>query len=376
LRRHNESLDGGRPVPLIERVRDLRRSLAPWLIGFVLWTGLALLSVAERIIWLSYRAQPIDLSDITIYALADWYACGIFVPVLVVATRRWPLDRRHVSMRLPLHAGLLLAVVVAKIALFHQIRPLLLPGNDLTFAGLLAGSAISETIAFGAVAGVLHAAEFYRRYRERETFAIQLQARLSDAQLRALRAQLNPHFLFNTLNAATALMHRDPDAADAMLTRLGELLRLTLRADPQHETPLREEISLLERYLAIMQIRFADRVTVRCVVDPQVADALVPSFILQPIVENAFEHGVARLQRAGTIEISATSSGGMLVLRVHDDGPGPAGAEPRAGVGLANARTRLAELYGAEGSLEFLASQGGGTTVEVRLPLRTAALAA
>ena len=369
-------LDGAPPASLILSVRDFRKAATPWLIGFGLWTGLALLSVLERAIWLLYREQPIELGSLTAYSLTDWYACGIFIPVLVVATRRWPLDRRHLSTRLPLHLVLLAGVVLAKTALFHQIRPFVVPSNDLTFAGLLAGSAISETIAFGAVAAVLHAAEFYRRYRERETFAVHLQARLSDAQLRALRAQLNPHFLFNTLNAATALLHRDPDGADAMLTRLGELLRLTLRSEPEHETPLQDELALLERYLAIMQIRFADRVTVRCHVDPQVADALVPSFILQPIVENAFEHGVARLQRPGTIEISAQSSGAILVLRVHDDGPGPEGAEHRAGVGLANARTRLSELYGAQGSLELISLPGGGTTVEVRLPLRLAALAA
>ena len=369
-------LDGARPVSLIVNVRDFRKAATPWLIGFGLWTGLALLSALERAIWLAYRGQPIELGSLTAYSLTDWYACGIFIPVLVVATRRWPLDRRHLSTRLPLHLALLAGVVLAKTALFHQVRPFVVPSSDLTFTGLLAGSAISETIAFGAVAAVLHAAEFYRRYRERETFAVHLQARLSDAQLRALRAQLNPHFLFNTLNAATALLHRDPDGADAMLTRLGELLRLTLRAEPEHETPLQDELALLERYLAIMQIRFADRVTVRCHVDPQVADALVPSFILQPIVENAFEHGVARLQRPGTIEISAHSSGAILVLRVRDDGPGPDGAEHRAGVGLANARTRLAELYGAQGTLELIALPGGGTTVEVRLPLRLVAMAA
>lgn len=373
----SRGLDGDRAARLIDHVPDLRRRLAPWLIGFGLWTALALLSVAERVIWLLYRDVPIQLGNLTTYALADWYACGIFIPVLVVATRRWPLDRRHLGSRLPLHLAILVAVVLGKTALFNWVRPFLLPEMDLTFTGLLAGSAISETIAFGAVAGVLHAAEFYRRYRERETFAVQLQARLTDAQLRALRAQLNPHFLFNTLNAATALLHRDPEAADAMLTRLGELLRLTLRAEPEHETPLHEEVAVLERYLDIMRIRFADRVTVRCEVEPQVANALVPSFILQPIVENAFEHGVARLQRPGAIDITASSSGGALLLRVRDDGPGPASSEHRrgVGVGLANARTRLAELYGGDASLE-LRTEATGTTVEIRLPLRTDALAA
>jgi sensor histidine kinase YesM len=254
--------------------------------------------------------------------------------------------------------------------MFAQVRPFLPGVDELGLAEMLAGGTIGEMIAFGSVAGVLHAAEFHQRFREREALSLQLQARLSDAQLRALRAQLNPHFLFNTLNAATALLHRDPDAADAMLTRLGELLRLTLRAAPDHETPLREEIEFLDRYVAIMRIRFADRVTIRSDVDAGVSEALVPSFILQPIVENAFEHGVGRLQRPGSIDISAHASGDALVLRVRDDGPGPAEASRGLGVGLTNTRQRLAELYGTAAGLTLSARAGGGTVVEVRLPLR------
>jgi sensor histidine kinase YesM len=155
-----------------------------------------------------------------------------------------------------------------------------------------------------------------------------------------------------------------------MLTRLGELLRLTLRADPDHETRLQEELSLLERYLDIMRIRFSDRVTVQTNVDARVTEALVPAFILQPIVENAFEHGVARLQRPGTIDIQAKPVDDSLVLTVHDNGTGPASAEPGNGVGLVNTRRRLSELYGENSSLELKSSPGAGTTVEVRMPLR------
>jgi signal transduction histidine kinase len=348
-----------------------------WIGGFALWTALALLAVTERAIWLVYRGQPIPWRQITLFSLADWWACGLFIPLLVIATRRWPVDRRHLASRVPLHLALLLGVSVAKIVLFQQVRPFLPGVGEMPLAGMLAGGAISEIIAFGSVAGVLHAAEFYRRYRERETLSLQLQARLSDAQLRVLRAQLNPHFLFNTLNAATALIHRDPDAADAMLTRLGELLRLTLRADPSHEMTLHEELELLERYLAIMRIRFADRVTVESHVDDGVADALVPSFILQPIVENAFEHGVSKMQRPARIDISAATVGEALVLTVKDDGPGPhEGAGAGLGVGLANTRRRLTELYGSAGELRLLAPEGGGTVVEVRLPLRRVSQAA
>jgi signal transduction histidine kinase len=356
-----------------------------WVAGFLAWTGLALLSVLQFAIRNWHRGRPLGLASTATFQLADWYACGAFIPLLVIVTRRWPIDRRHLATRIPLHAALLIGASLGKLALDIPLRRMLGLVDESSYLDAVAGAGITETIAFACVAAALHAIEFYRRYRERETQALQLQARLSDAQLRALRAQLNPHFLFNTLNAATTLLHRDPHAADAMLTRLGELLRITLRFDPEHETPLREEMELLDRYLAIMQARFSDRVTIRRDVDPAVAAALVPSFILQPLLENAFEHGVAKLQRPGTIAISARESNGTLVLSVRDDGPGD-GREPRAmgavahgkngssrngnGVGLTNTRHRLSELYGTEGSLTLTHPASGGTVVEVRLPLR------
>ncbi|HUQ81080.1 MAG TPA: sensor histidine kinase [Gemmatimonadaceae bacterium] len=346
-----------------------RSNLVWWIAGFGISTAFAFLNVAEGIVRLTYANQPINMTRLVTMSLADWYTCAIFFPLFVYAIRRWPLDWQRLGTRLPLHLALTLGAVVAKYALYLPLRARL-TGFEQPFVQGVAVSAISEAIAFGCVAAVLHAIEFYRRYRERETYSLQLQARLSDAQLRALRAQLNPHFLFNTLNAATTLLHRDPDGADAMLTRLGELLRLTLRAAPEHETTLREEVALLDRYLAIMQIRFSDRVTVRCSIDPRVADALVPSFVLQPIVENAFEHGVARLQRPGHIDIAAEPAEDALVLTVRDNGGGVSASDEGSGVGLANTRRRLAELYAADAELSLTSTPADGTMVEVRLPLR------
>ncbi len=351
-------------------VHTRRANLVWWIASFGTATAFAFLYTAQTIVRLSYSDASINLGRIVSLALADWYTCALFFPLFVVAIRRWPLDWQHLPTRLPLHIGLLLAATVGKYAIYLPIRAALTDSTQPPFVQGVAMSAISEAIAFGCVAAVLHAIEFYRRYRERETYSLQLQARLSDAQLRALRAQLNPHFLFNTLNAATTLLHRDPDGADAMLTRLGELLRLTLRADPEHETALHEEVALLDRYLDIMRIRFSDRVTVTSRVSPAVANALVPSFILQPIVENAFEHGVARLQRPGVIEIAARADDDTLVLVVRDNGLGPAHAAGEGGVGLENTRRRLAELYGDRASLQLLSAPDAGTTVEVRLPLR------
>jgi two-component system LytT family sensor kinase len=207
-------------------------------LGFAIWTALALISAIDGIVWRAYNDRPVDSFAILAFSLADWYTCGLFIPGLVAATKRWPIVRGRIARRVPLHLGLILVASVAKIALFQRVRPLLPGLDEFPLGSMLVSGTIDEMIAFGSVAGVLHAAEFYRRYQERETLAVKLEARLSDAQLRALRGQLDSHFLFNTLNAATALIHRDPDAADLMLTRLGELLRLTLRHDPAHESPL------------------------------------------------------------------------------------------------------------------------------------------
>jgi signal transduction histidine kinase len=354
-------------------VTQRRRFLFLCLAGVAIWTALPLLFVTQTAIWLTYRGQPVDWSGLLTFRIADWYACGVFVPLLVWATRRWPVDRRHFATRLPAHVALLLAVSAAKILLFEPVARWLdiqTPG----LARLFIGGFISEVVAFGATAAAIHAIVFYARYREREDLTQQLQARLTDAQLRALRAQLNPHFLFNTLNAVTTLLHRDPQRADAMLTRLGDLLRLTLRADPEHEIPLEEELSLLDRYLDIMRMRFGDRVTVTVSPNGSASRALVPSFVLQPLVENAFEHGVSRVSGAARLDITVLRSTDTrsLVLRVRDNGPGLDGSRRGSdGVGMANTRRRLHEMYGADGSLTLTTPPEGGTLVEVRLPFRT-----
>jgi two-component system, LytTR family, sensor kinase len=329
---------------------------------------------AENALWLTSRNQAVDWGELITFRMLDWYACGVFVPGFIWATRRWPLDRRHLVTRFPLHLAIIVGASVAKIVLYHYLREALGIPAPMSLAQTFAGGMISEVIAFAATAGVIHAIVFYGRYREREALSAQLQVRLTDAQLRALRAQLNPHFLFNTLNAITTLLHRDPHRADAMLTRLGELLRLTLRADPDHEIPLGDELIFLDKYLEIMSMRFMDRVSVSQHIEPDVARALVPSFVLQPIVENAFEHGIAKMQSHGHIAVDArlAGQGTQVVLSVRDDGPGPDATLRTDGVGIANTRRRLEAMYGALGILDLSPVPGGGTLVEMRFPFRAA----
>jgi LytS/YehU family sensor histidine kinase len=224
-----------------------------------------------------------------------------------------------------------------------------------------------------AVLGCVYAFTYFVEAREREAQQSQLAAQLAEAQLGALRMQLHPHFLFNSLNAIGVLV-RDQNTRDAsrMLELLGGMLRQVLHGNKRLEVPLSDEVEFIERYLAIEQVRFSDRLRVRWAVDASVRDALVPEFILQPLVENAIRHGLANRADGGTIEVGAHGEGENIVLTVSDDG---AGYDPRGdtvGVGLANVRARLQTLYGESGRLNIHRAPRGGTTVMLRFPFHAA----
>ncbi|MDB4899566.1 MAG: histidine kinase internal region [Gemmatimonadetes bacterium] len=218
------------------------------------------------------------------------------------------------------------------------------------------------------------------RFRARREQAARLQAQLVEARLDALRRQLDPHFLFNTLNAVSSLVERDPRGVRRMIARLSELLRYSFEGGGEPEVPLREELTLLTRYIDIMQVRFQGRLTVEVRVADDALEALVPSLVLQPLVENAIRHGVERLTKVGHIAVEGTVAGGTLVLRVRDNGassgafdePGDASARG-SGVGLRNTRARLAQLYGDAQrlTLERIGGVEEGMVAEIRLPYHT-----
>jgi LytS/YehU family sensor histidine kinase len=230
-----------------------------------------------------------------------------------------------------------------------------------------------NVLIYFALVALCHARDFYGRYRERERRALELESRLALAQLQALRMQLRPHFLFNALNAIAELIHENPGTAEAMVLRLAELLRLALRAENAQEVPLHQELEFARQYLEIEQVRFRDRLCVDLHIDPGTLKALVPSFALQPLVENAIRHGLYPKPGAGRIEICASRDEGSLRLEVCDDGPGLPNPGPvRDGLGLANTRARLAQLYGPLGRLDLVSPQAGGLKVIVVIPFRLA----
>ena len=200
--------------------------------------------------------------------------------------------------------------------------------------------------------------------------AAELHAQITDARLNALRAQLNPHFLFNTLNGISTLVDEDPPGARRMIARLSDLLRHTLGEGDEQEIALARELEMLRLYLDIMEVRFQGKLEVSIEAEPSLDDALVPNLVLQPLVENAFRHGLAQIQTVGRVAVRAQRDDGDLVLTVRDNGRGPA-KDVHEGVGLTNTRARLMQLYGARQRLAMTADEGGGARVEVRLPYHT-----
>ena len=274
-----------------------------WAFGFAVWTLLALMSVLQAAMYLGYVGESIRWGPLVGIRLLDWYTCALFLPPLVWLARRFPLGGadtpRNVAVQLISPA----LFVVGKYALLLPIERRIGRADGITLTGILAANAVTELMIFWAASAAIHGVEFYRRLRARERQALILEQRLTRARLDALTAQIRPHFLFNTLNSITTLIRRDPEGAEKMVMQLADLLSATLRSPEEQEISLREEMDLLDSYLSIMQVRFGSRLTVERDVSTSAADALVPAFILQPLVENALEHGIARRSAAGAVSV-------------------------------------------------------------------------
>jgi hypothetical protein len=306
---------------------------------------------------------------------------AIWIPATLLILRRAAVAGTLRGRRLAGHIALALAIAVgfgaANGALSHAARR---PNDPPTLAGELRMGVIDwlpfQPLVYAGVLATGIAIDAARRRRDAEVGRAQLETQLAYAQLSALRAQLQPHFLFNTLNAAVALARAgDAEATARVLVLLGELLRQLLRRDAPQEVPLRDELALLETYLEIQRVRFGDRLQIGWAVADEVRDALVPQLVLQPLVENALQHGIATRTRAGRLDITAARHGDRLRLAVCDDGPGVApgfSIGDASGVGLRNTRERLHRLYGERGELA-LATAGDRTTAAIDLPLRIAA---
>ena len=337
------------------------------------WTLLALISAAGRELDPRIPGLSPRMTSAVVRATYVEYALWavLTLPILWL-TSRYSIERGQRAGRVILFAALGLVTALAMDTMMLEVRQWLMeplprfrrrPAPPLMGLGM-----VDDLMVFLAVAGAGVARDYFLRYRARQEETAILQAQLVQARLDALRSQLNPHFLFNTLNAVSALVERDPRGSRRMIARLSDLLRYTLQESTDAEVPLRRELDLLEEYIELMQIRFQGKLDVRIAVDDDMRSALVPNLVLQPIVENAIKHGVSRAG-AGAIAISARRAGHLLELTGSDTGPGPAGGPE--GVGLRNTNARLAEMYGPEHRVQLRPGAQGGTEAVMTMPYHT-----
>jgi two-component system, LytTR family, sensor kinase len=342
--------------------------------GFTLVTGTAL--------WTLEADPSASFSYVMLMNQIYWVSWAALTPAIFWFADRYPLRSDTWRRRIPGHVLVGSAFVFAHATLVGTGRSWLQAayGMDTVWWDWVKQQFLRtfdwELTYYAAATGVRHALVYYQAARDREVEAAQLETRLVEAQLQALQRQLQPHFLFNTLHAISALVRRNPDAAEEMIERLGDLLRLTLNKVGAQEVSLREELEYLDVYLDIEKIHFGSRLLVTRTIDPAALDAYVPFLILQPLVENAIKHGIGPRLAPGRVSIEASVCGSRLVLRVSDSGIGvPSGAIQRLtqGVGLSNTRARLERLYGADHRFTFDHGPSGGVLVEMELPLRRAA---
>jgi two-component system LytT family sensor kinase len=299
-----------------------------------------------------------------------WYACVLSAPLFIWLSRRLPLDRERWRSSLAVHLLVIVALVLATATVQYRLgygeSPLAPRLSTYLQVALLTG-----TLPFLVVAAAAQALEARTRAYDRELDAARVRGELAEAKLEALTAQLQPHFLFNTLQGISTLITHDPIAADRMLASLSDLLREVLRRGDTREVEVSEELRVLGPYLEIARSRFGQRLSVTIDVDADAAGALVPFFILQPLVENAVQHGIGSKAGAGTVAIRGWRDGPWLRLSVTDDGPGiAASGNGGRGIGLANTRARLHGLYGDRHELDLGPLDSGGLRVTLAIPFR------
>lgn len=356
-----------------------------WSAVLVFWTLLGLVECLTAPLRASLMRRQVGLGEALLNNLPWWLLWAPLTAVPVLLSRRFPLQgpgwRRSAAVHLTGAVVVTTAHLLAEGAVFYfTTGGRYAPSLRWQWTGFFANYTMLDLVTYGLIVGACHALEFHGRFRDAQLHAALLEAQrtrlelgLSEARLQALRLELNPHFFFNALNSVSGLVRRgESDAAVRMLARLGELLSATLDHDRPPQIPLREELDLLDRYLDIERVRFGDRLSVTVRVEPGASGALVPTFLLQPLVENSIRHGIARRSGTAWIEVTARVDGRTLHVDVSDSGEGVRlGA--REGIGLSNTRARLTELYGESASVSLENRAAGGGLARIALPFRPTA---
>jgi two-component system LytT family sensor kinase len=351
-----------------------------WGLILGVWMLFGLFLTSQVILAYTWLGRPFRWERILEVELAYAGIWAALTPLILWLSRRYRIERGHWVRNLFLHllASLLIGFTIRAI---HDVLFWLVADDTrpLSLASLLLNIYLIfdyGMLIYWVILLISYAIDFYHRHQEGEKKTSRLQAQLAQAQLQALKMQLHPHFLFNTLHSISALMHKNIHAAETMIARLGDFLRLTLENAGSQEVSLRQELDFLKCYLEIERIRFQDRLTVNLEIEPQTLDARLPNLILQPIVENAIRHGVSARPGPGLIDIQARRYDGMLNVQVTDNGPGlppetALGNAFKEGLGLSNTLARLQQVYGPAHRLDLANAPLGGLTVTIEIPFKS-----
>ncbi len=365
---------------------ERKSRVVKWLAVWGVWTLFALFFASQFALQNQFSRNPVPFWQILTWQLVSGYIWFALSPIILYLARRFPFELGRWKISLPVHiaASLLIAFFQQGIDAFVLTRLGYPPGFEFAnfweaYKFFISFNLHLSLMIYWGVVGIWSAYNYYQKYRERELQTSQLEARLAQSRLQVLKMQLHPHFLFNTLNAISELIHRDADAADRMLTDLSDLLRMSFENLEVQEVPLKQELEFLRKYVEIERMRFHDRLKVDMNIEADTLDASVPNMILQPLVENAIKHGISPRATGGQIDISAVRNNGQLEITVVDDGLGmPFGdaGSLAEGVGLSNTRRRLKHLYGEGHEFRFSAEKNGGVRVDLVIPFKESQVSA
>lgn len=348
-----------------------------WFIAFVLWTLLAFLSAAGAHVYMASSGTPVSWTQLIAWNITISFVWSLLTPLVYELARRYSFDRASWRLSLPIHIAASVALAFVGALAMVAINPLVTWTKEpaVPFFAHVLSRTFMDIQRYWYVVLITQAVAFYGKYQERQVLSSQLEAQLANAQLEVLKIQLEPHFLFNTLNSIASLTRHDGPAAEHMTLQLADLLRMSLDGVGVHEVPLHQELTFLQKYVDIQQARFHDRLLVETDIDPRTVDTLVPNLILQPLVENAIRHGISPRRTPGLVRITTWRDRDDVWLEIRDNGVGfvtERGLVPPEGVGLRNTRSRLRQLYNDDHAMMLENARGGGCMVKIRVPYRTA----
>ncbi|MBS1796156.1 MAG: histidine kinase [Acidobacteria bacterium] len=356
------------------------RKWVKWIAIWATWTLFGFFFTSQFALQNQLSKNPVPFWQILMWQMVSGYVWFALSPLILRLARKFPFeaDKWKRSLLVHLGASLVVAFFQQAIDTFFLTRLGYPPNRQFpsfleAYQYFIFINLHLSILIYWGVVGIKSAYSYYQKYRERELVTSKLEARLATSRLQVLKMQLHPHFLFNTLNAISELIYRDPESAERMIGDLSDLLRMSFEKLEVQEIPLKQELEFLKKYLEIEQMRFQDRLKVEMTIAPDTLDASVPNMILQPLVENAIKHGLAPRSTGGEIRIGALRRNGSLQLTVADNGIGVPANDPEnlsEGVGLSNTRRRLKHLYGSEHQFKLQPAEATGLRVDLTIPFR------